>query len=212
MQPFLGARMIIRIIGIVVLLVALGFVGYYIDMPEPTAEPAPAPVVTSTSVPIGGAFTLTDHHGATVTDATYHGKYTLVFFGFTNCPDVCPTTLLTIADLMARVDAEGQKITPLFISVDTNDTPALMAEYVANFHPSIVGLSGTAEQIATTAKAYKVYHARVEQPDTSLGYTMDHSAFLFFMSPEGNYIAHFGYQDPLDKMATRINAELGAQP
>lgn len=167
-----------------------------------------APAEGSGSPAIGGAFALTDHTGKPVTDRDFRGKYTLVFFGFTNCPDVCPTTLMSITDLMDEADPQGARITPLFVSVDTGDTPDTMRDYLSAFHPSVVGLTGDAEQIKRVAAAYKVYYARVDQPDTTAGYTMDHSSFLFFMDPEGRYITHFRYQDPVGEMAARITQEM----
>lgn len=189
-----------RIFGILVLVVAITVAGYqFITAGSQDAASPPA---------IGGHFTLTDQHGAAVTEADFAGKYTLVFFGFTNCPDVCPTTLNTVSQVMDEVDPQGARVTPLFISVDNADNPAEMAVYLSNFHPSIVGLTGTDAEIKQAAAAYKVYYSRAPQPDTSLGYTMDHSAFLFLMGPDGRYITHFAYQDPLEKITTRLRAEL----
>lgn len=191
-----------RIFGLAVLLLALAFAGYQLALSGngQAAQDGPA---------IGGHFTLTDQHGATVTEADFKGRHTLVFFGFTNCPDVCPTTLTTITGLMEELGDAGKALTPLFISVDSGDAPEAMASYLSNFHPAIVGLTGTDAQIKQAAAAYKVYYARVDQPESSLGYTMDHSSFLFLMGPDGEYITHFAYQDPLEKLVTRTRDALG---
>lgn len=153
---------------------------------------------------IGGAFSLTNQFGERVTPETYKGKWTLVFFGFSHCPDICPTSLYTIAEVMDAVDKEGKRLVPLFISVDTGDNAEVLKEYVAMFHPTIQGLSGTAEEIKQAAQSYKVYYARVDQPESALGYTMDHSAFIFLMDDEGRYVAHFSHNEGAAQMIERI--------
>lgn len=176
----------------------------YVAAPQPQK-----PAVTTTSAPaIGGAFTLTDDDGKPFTEQNMLGKHHLVFFGFTNCPDVCPTTLYSITELMGQVDDAGERLVPLFVSVDVQDTPETMHSYLSNFHPAIVGLSGDEAQIKQVTSAYKVYYARVEQPESSAGYTMDHSSYVFLMGPDGKYITHFRYQQPLEEMAERINYAL----
>lgn len=186
--------------AVLTLLISAVIIGLVLALSQPWAE--------EEGVPIGGAFTLVDDSGRTVTERDFRGRYTLVFFGFTNCPDVCPTTLMTLTELMEEVDPQGRRITPLFISVDTADTPETMHAYLEDFHPSIVGLTGDAEQIRRVTGAYKVYYARQELPDAALGYTMDHSSFLFFMGQDGRYIAHFSYGDPVGKIAQRITSEM----
>jgi cytochrome oxidase Cu insertion factor (SCO1/SenC/PrrC family) len=161
---------------------------------------------------IGGQYTLTDEDGQPTTPERFAGRYQLVFFGFTNCPDICPTTLTTISQLMQQVDAEGEHITPVFISVDSGDAPAAMKVYLTNFHPAIVGLTGTPEQIKQAAAAYKVYYAKVEQPESSLGYTMDHSAYVFFMDENNRYLTHFSHDASAETMAQKITPYLENQP
>ena len=158
---------------------------------------------------IGGPFTLTDMNGAEVTQASYPGKYKLVFFGYTHCPAVCPTALLFIGQALDLLGDDGDKVQAIFISVDpSRDTAAVLKDYVANFHPRIVGLSGTEAQVAAAARAYKVYYARVETPDSEAGYLMDHSAAIFFMDPRGRLIEAFRHDTDPEVMAAAIRRHL----
>ncbi len=158
---------------------------------------------------IGGAFTLTDQNGKQVTERELIGKYTLVFFGFTNCPDVCPTTLTVISEVMEGLGEEGKKLLPVFISVDSvGDTTKTMKPYLSNFHPAIIGLTGTENQIKQVTTAYKVYYAKVDQPNSTNGYTMDHSAFIYFMDKDGKYITHLNYKDPAEKIISTLKPYL----
>ena len=158
---------------------------------------------------IGSEFALTDHRGKAVTDEDFAGKWQLVFFGFTYCADVCPTTLSDVSTVLAELGDDAEQVTPLFISVDPErDTPKVMAEYVANFDPRIVGLTGSPEQIKQAAQAFRAYYAKVEQEGQADGYTMDHSAFLYLMSPEGEYAAHFSPSDEPAAIADEIRAYL----
>jgi protein SCO1/2 len=134
---------------------------------------------------IGGPFALVDGDGQAVTDQAYRGKWMVVYFGFTYCPDACPTGLANIAAALRELGADADRVQPIFISIDPErDTPAMMKDYVAAFDPRIVGLTGTAEQVAATAKAYRVYYKRVGEGDD---YSMDHSTAIYVMDPEGNY-------------------------
>ncbi|MEZ0223424.1 MAG: SCO family protein [Alphaproteobacteria bacterium] len=134
---------------------------------------------------IGGAFSLTDHNGTAVTEKSWPGKYLLIFFGFTNCPDVCPVTLDKMTSALNQLGDDAAKIQPLFISVDPGrDRPPVLKEYVGHFHKSIVGLTGTPEQLKATEDAYKIYTSRHNDPNGH-DYTFDHSAFVYFMTPEG---------------------------
>ena len=156
------------------------------------------------SVKIGGSFNLVDHTGKTVTDQDFHGKYMLVYFGYTFCPDVCPTSLSLIAGALDQLTpAQLDNVVPVFITVDPErDTPEAMGTYVEHFHENMVGLSGTAEQIKDIARKYKAYYAKVgTDPDT---YTMDHSSITYLMDPTGKYAAHFGHNTPSDQMAKRL--------
>lgn len=146
---------------------------------------------------IGGAFELVNTEGETVTNADFRGQYKLIYFGYTYCPDVCPTTLLHITRalnmLEERAPEKAAKITPIFITVDPErDTVKQMRDYVSNFHSSLVGLTGSAEQIAKAARKFKVTYWRVEGGQNS-EYTMAHSGYTFVMSPDGGYIDRFDH-------------------
>jgi cytochrome oxidase Cu insertion factor (SCO1/SenC/PrrC family) len=158
---------------------------------------------------IESEFSLIDHADKPVTDEDFEGKWQLVFFGFTYCPDVCPTTLNDASIVLEELGAEGDQLQPLFITVDPKrDTPEVMAEYVANFDPRIVGLTGSLEQIEQAAQAFRAYYAKVEQDGVPDGYTMNHSAFLYLMDPEGEYAAHFSPSDEPAAIAEEIRAYL----
>jgi cytochrome oxidase Cu insertion factor (SCO1/SenC/PrrC family) len=158
---------------------------------------------------VGGPFTLTDHTGKRVTDRDFQGKFLLVFFGFTNCPDVCPTALQVMAAALDKLGPAGERITPVLVSVDPErDTPALLASYVASFHPRLVGLTGTPAEIDAVTKAYRVYFKKVPDPKSTAGYSMDHSSIIYVMGPDGAYRAHFTHATSPDAMAERLSAML----
>lgn len=142
------------------------------------------------NVDISGAnyareFALTDHTGARRTLADYRGKVVVVFFGFTQCPDVCPTTLADMAQVKRRLGADGERLQVLFVTVDPErDTPALLAQYVPGFDPGFVGLYGTPDEIAKTAKEFKVFYQKVPGK-TPTSYTIDHTAGSYVFDKEG---------------------------
>ena len=152
---------------------------------------------------IGGPFELIDHSGRAVTDEFYRGKYLLISFGYTSCPDICPTTLLEISTTLNRLGVDARKIQPLFITLDPErDSPQVLAEYVANFHPQITGLTGTADQVAAAAKAFRTYYRKKVLTDED--YVVDHSTITFLMAPGGRYLTHFAFGTPPEIMARRI--------
>lgn len=153
---------------------------------------------------IGGPFTLLDQHGRTVTEADLRDHVSLVYFGYTFCPDVCPTELLNISVAVNELGPRAAEVTPIFITVDpARDTVEAMAAYVGHFHPSLVGLTGSEAQVARAAKAYKVYYAKVAD-DSASDYLMDHSSYVYLMDREGRYLSHFGPGTPPEIMASRI--------
>ena len=158
-------------------------------------------------VSIGGPFSLTDQNGRAVTEKDYLGKLQLIYFGFTSCPDICPTALQTVAIALDELGADAGKVAPILISVDPErDTPAVMKDYVASFHESMVGLTGTPEQVAAAAKAFRVYYQKVQLPGSSLGYSIDHSGFLYLMGRDGKYLAHFRHNSAPEDIVKKLRA------
>ena len=154
---------------------------------------------------IGGPFELTDHTGKRVTDQDFRGRYALVFFGFTFCPDVCPSALQVMSAALDKIGSKAERITPLFVSVDPErDTPAQLATYVQSFHPRLVGLTGSPDDTAKVVKAYRVYAKKVEDPKSTAGYTYDHSSIIYVMNPDGSYRTHFAHTTNVDAMADRL--------
>lgn len=133
---------------------------------------------------IGGSFSLTDQNGQAKTDADFHGHYALIYFGYTNCPDVCPTTLAVIADTMKHMGAKASDLTPVFVTIDPErDTPKILKSYIGSFGPQFVGLTGGADAIKKMAGEYRVYYAK--HPLQGGGYSMDHSSELYLVGPDG---------------------------
>lgn len=144
------------------------------------------------TVTVGGPFTLAASDGTTVSDATYRGKWLLVFFGYTFCPNICPTTLLEVADALRRLGPDASELQPLFISIDPDrDTPDVMAAYTRSFDLRIVGLTGTAAQIASVAKEYGAYYAPHRTGSGVDDYVMDHGTYLYLMDPNGQFVRGF---------------------
>ncbi|HUJ37353.1 MAG TPA: SCO family protein [Hyphomicrobium sp.] len=154
---------------------------------------------------IGGAFTLTDSTGKRVTEQSFRGKYMLLFFGYTSCPDICPAGLQLMAGALEKLGPKAERITPVFISVDPErDTPEKLAGYVKNFDPRLVGLTGTPEEIAAVAKAYKVYYAKTPSKEHPDDYTMDHTSIIYVMDPNGEFVTHFTPATSVDEMAAKL--------
>ncbi|WP_138381085.1 SCO family protein [Luteithermobacter gelatinilyticus] len=154
---------------------------------------------------IGGPFTLVTHKGETVTEQTYKGKYMLIYFGYTFCPDVCPTELQAMTSALDLVPENvRQKIAPLFITVDPErDTVEIMAQYVPLFHEALTGLTGSREQVDAVKKAYRVYAVKTEETDAS-EYLVDHTSLIYLMDKNGDYLSHFSYGTPADQIAARL--------
>lgn len=157
---------------------------------------------------IGGSFSLIDHHGKLVTDRDYLGKPALVFFGFTHCPEVCPTTLFEITNQLEELGPDADRLNVLFITVDPErDTPEQLALYLSSFDPRITGLSGTPEGILVAEKAYHIYAKKV--PLESGGYTMDHTATIAVMNSEGKYVDAMHHQAPSATTRAKLRRLLG---
>lgn len=168
-------------------------------------------VRSSGTAQIGGPFSLTDHTGKRVTEKDFAGRLLLVNFGFTYCPDVCPTELQVISAALDKLGDKAKAVQPVFITIDPErDTAEQMADYVSNFHGSLVGLTGSAEEIARVAKMYRVYYRRVDDPDSTAGYTMDHSAIMYLMGKDGKFLNHFVFGTKFEDMAKRLEAAIDA--
>lgn len=165
------------------------------------------PSETATATPVGGAFTLIDETGQTVTDQTYQTPYKLLFFGFTHCPSICPSELLKMADVLAGLGDNAKKITPLFISIDPGrDTPQELVTYTAHFDDRIIGLTGNQDQINAVVNSFKAYAARV---DTGNGdYTMDHSGFMYLTDRDNHLIKLYRLDDSADTILADLQHRL----
>jgi protein SCO1/2 len=177
------------------------------DMQNPVAAIS---VQVPGNVAVGGPFTLVDSAGRTVTDADFRGRWMLVYFGYTFCPDVCPTELQTVTSALDLLGPLAEKVAPLFITVDPErDTVPVMADYVKLFGPRLVGLTGSPAQVAAAARAYRVYFAKSTPKETS-EYLMDHSSFLYLMGPDGRFRALFRQGTSAQELADSIRARLSA--
>jgi protein SCO1/2 len=164
---------------------------------------------TTSPVTIGGPFTLVAPDGTTVTEQTYRGKWLLVYFGFTFCPDTCPTTLLEIATALEKLGPEADRLQPLFITVDPlRDTPAVMGNYTQSFHPRIIGLTGTPQQIAAVAQEYGIYYAPHRTGPAAEDYVMDHGTYLYLMDPHGKFVRGFDADTPGDRLAEAVRGAM----
>ncbi len=196
---------------IISVLVGVALAALIAFMQVTTEKPAEGGVI---GTPFGGSFAgLTDENGKTLTDTDFAGKYQLVFFGFTYCPSICPTELHKVATVLKQLPPElAEKIAPVFVSVDPErDTPKLLYDYTALYHPAIVGLTGTTAAVDKVKADWKVYAAKSTQ-DGIEGYTVDHSAFMYFRAPDGRLLGLFATSDPPAKVLETIKASLTRNP
>jgi protein SCO1/2 len=173
---------------------------------QPSSDPALSTAPFWPAV-AGGPFALTDHLGKPASNSDFAGGLLLIVFGYTACPDVCPTTLLGVASALDLLGEQAAQVQPLFVTIDpARDTPEVLAAYVAVFHPRIVGLTGRPEQIKQIARDYRVYYARVELEDGD--YVMDHSAFVYLVGADGRPLAHFPHDIAVEDLAARVRTFL----
>jgi cytochrome oxidase Cu insertion factor (SCO1/SenC/PrrC family) len=159
--------------------------------------------------PVGGPFELTDHTGHARTERDFRGQLMLVYFGFTYCPDICPADLQAIGLALDKLGRDGDRVQPLFVTVDPErDTAEHLAEYVKLFHPRLIGLTGTLDAIRKAADAYKVYFAKVPIGKDAGDYTVDHTAFIYLMDRDGNYLGFFPPGTSADRMVEIIRPRL----
>jgi protein SCO1/2 len=156
---------------------------------------------------VGGPFTLTDQNGVIRRDQEFRGKHMLVFFGFTTCPDVCPTTLSVLKAALEKIDLKADRVTPVFITVDPErDTPEILKPYLAAFSPRFVGLTGSLADVTAAARVYRVYFQKRPQPGGP--YTMDHSSIIYLMGPDGKYVTHYTVEQGPDGIADDLAKRL----
>jgi cytochrome oxidase Cu insertion factor (SCO1/SenC/PrrC family) len=162
--------------------------------------------------PVGGPFALIDHTGTARTEQDFRGKLLLVYFGFTYCPDVCPADLQNIGLALDQLGAAGDRVQPLFVTLDPErDTPAHLADYVPAFHPRLIGLTGDDAAIRAAADAYKVYYAKVTNEGGN-DYTLDHTAFIYLMGPDGRYLGFFPPGTGAERIAEMLRQQIASMP
>ena len=156
---------------------------------------------------IGGPFALTDQNGKTVTDKSLKGKPTLIFFGYTHCPDVCPTSLFEISEVLRAMGKDADKVNAYFISVDPErDTPSTMMDYLSSFDPHLEGLSGDPAETTKVLTSYRVYAKKVPTKDGD--YTMDHTALIYLMDRDGRFVSPFNLKQTPEAAATELKRYL----
>jgi cytochrome oxidase Cu insertion factor (SCO1/SenC/PrrC family) len=162
--------------------------------------------------PVGGPFTLIDHTGRPRPDEDFRGKLILIYFGFTYCPDICPTDLLNVGLALDELGQAADKVQPLFITVDPErDTMEHLKEYLQSFHPKFIGLTGDVSAIKAAADAFKVYYARVSNQQGD-DYTMDHTAFIYLMGADGGYVGFFPPGTSPERIAETVRKHVSSPP
>ena len=185
---------------------ALGRVGALFGFGAPAGNAAG--LASLAGVRIGGPFHLVNQSGAPVTDADFRGRWMLVYFGYTFCPDVCPTELQTIAAALHKLGPDADKVAPTFVTVDPErDTPAVLAKYVRLFDDRMIGLTGTPAEVADMARAFRVYYAKATVKAGG-PYVVDHSSFVYLMDPNGRLAALFNQDTTSDELAAGIRSRL----
>jgi protein SCO1/2 len=165
--------------------------------------PVPVPAAPA----VGGPFRLLDHNGKVVTEGDLKGKPSLIFFGFTHCPDVCPTALFDMTQVYTALGSDGDKLSAFFVTVDPErDTPEVLKEYLSSFDPRLRGLTGDTAAVAAMEKAYRVYSKKV--PLDAGGYTMDHTALVYLMDKQGRFVAPFNVKRKPDEAAAELKRHL----
>ncbi len=207
------ARAVLLFVGGLTILLAGVAAWLWTQQPAPNVASMGGTASTSRAL-VGGPFELIDQAGRARSEADFRGRYMLVYFGHSFCPDVCPTSLTVMTRaLQALNDTEpglAAKIVPIFITVDPErDTVEALAAYAPHFHERLVALTGTAAQVGAAAKAYRVYYAKVED-DYASDYLVDHSGFIYLMDPEGRYVTHFTHDATSDTILRAVLRRAGA--
>jgi cytochrome oxidase Cu insertion factor (SCO1/SenC/PrrC family) len=159
---------------------------------------------------VGGPFTMLNHKGETVTDKDFRGRPMLIFFGFTYCPDICPTTLQVMTAAIKDLGEKGKDIQPILVTIDpARDTPAVLAHYVANFGDNVIGLTGSPEQVKAMATAYRVFYEKRDNKADPSAYLMDHTSIIYLMGDNGKFLKHFSYTTDAKALADGLRLALG---
>ncbi len=198
-------------IAIVALVVVVFGFGAWLNLrhDDPPENAAVGGMVVN--VDIGGPFELTDHTGAQFTRDDLAGDYALIYFGYTFCPDVCPTELGLMAEAIDLLEGDGERVRPVMITIDPErDTPDVLSEYVPLFHERLVGLTGTEQEVRDVATKYRVFYRRFEDPSYTY-YLMDHTSFVYLLSPTGEIASMFRYQTPPEEMVATIRQHMRSQ-
>ena len=176
---------------VVLLLVASGVGGYiYMNTPRLSGEMKEAGDLVP-KAEIGGHFTLTNQDGKKVSDTDFKGKKMMVFFGFTNCPNICPVTVAVMTEVMNQLQ-KPDSVVPIFITIDPErDNPAAIKKFLEDYHPSFVGLTGDKAVVDNVLKEYKIYSAKSTDSKNKNNYMMNHSDLIYLMDEQGNYVTHF---------------------
>jgi protein SCO1/2 len=199
------------LIPYLLLVAALAGAGLWWQARQTADSPLLGKVVTTGSIAVGGPFTLTDQNGKRVSSEDFRGRYQLIYFGYSMCPDVCPTTLAVMADALDRLGEKGKRIVPIFITIDPErDTPKVLGPYIKSFGDQFVGLTGTPAEIAAVEKEYKVYAKKApldESKGLNGGYGMDHSSVMYLMGPDGKIISFYDELIPAAKLEAELRAK-----
>lgn len=199
-----------RLVAIAALGLLIGAISGVVLMPEVRHRLGSlGGMSTPGKVQVGGPFELVDHHGKTRTEKDFAGRFMLVFFGFTSCPDICPSGLQVISAALDQLGPKADRITALFVSVDpARDTPAKLADYLSSFGGRILGLTGSEEAVAAAVRAYRVYAKKVVDPNRPGEYTYDHTSIIYIMDKKGEYVGHTSHATGLDKLVAQLERVL----
>ena len=197
-----GLPLMTAIAGALALVAAAGIAVFEVaTVPPKTAK-------ARTLSGFGGPFRLTDQNGRIVTDADFHGKWMLLYFGYTHCPDACPTALNSIAEALDRLGPKRGKIQPVFVSLDPQrDTPSVLKDYTRAFQAGILGLTGTPDQVDKVAREYRIAYEK-RPTEGGSDYSIDHTAVIFLVDPQGAPVTFFSQEIPSERIAQTIDEEM----
>lgn len=204
----LGQTKLVKIIGLVAVIITIISLYILITMQNP-GKNIKGDHSNSVAAHIGGDFKLTDRHGAVFDSQALKGKMTLIYFGFTYCPDICPTTLQKMTKVLNDLDKYKIDINAVFVTVDPErDNAVALNEYLKNFHPKIIGLTGNNIEIKAVADKFKIYFAKSGGDNNSFDYMIDHSSFIYLFDKKGKYVKHFSIDSTADEIREYIRVNI----